>query len=162
MVRRVRIGPPSAKPARLPKMLTVKTSDDWGLDYELVVAYSGYSSAADEAIAKIAGLRRYDSGFAFGAGRRDLQFFGGQDKRVVYRAARRLWKADYFGFLTLEIRHPDEHEGKHTYTSWYCGVTGKLLRRVKHRELRKVIVIGRKHKRVRMRSTRRRRGRRTA
>src|ERR1700677_4779687 len=78
-VKRIKVGPSLAMVSRPPKMLVVKTSKDWGADYELVVSYYGYSQGIDVNIARVAGLKHYDTGYQFANNQRELQFFGGTD-----------------------------------------------------------------------------------
>lgn len=136
--RRKRIGP---KPPPLPSVISIlnnKAPKDWDLGYELVVSFR--YGLDEEVIAKIAGLRNCDTGMDLRSGVRDLMFPCGTDLKVARSAARRLWRADYFGSLRLRISYPVEHVGKDSFTCWH-DKDGKLLERVKHRHLSKVIKI---------------------
>ena len=121
------------------RMVNNKASRNWDCDYELVVSFR-YGLDEDR-ICKVAGLRNCDSGMTMsgpGTGIRDLMFPCGPSSELAYRAAQRLWKWDTFGAFRMKISCPVEHEGKDTYTPWRDR-NGKLLERVKHRKLVKLI-----------------------
>lgn len=137
-VRRRRIGPPAPKfdcsidPV---KPLNNKPPKDWDTQYELVVRFR--YGLDEESIAKIAGLRNYDTGISLAgpdAGIRDLQFPCGDTirlgKAVALIAARRLHHADHFGALTLEISCPVERIGINGFQNW-IGWDGKVTKRAK-------------------------------
>ena len=135
MIRRKRIGP---KPPPYPKhrpLVDNRSTKNWDQDYELVVTFR--YGLDEEVIQNIAGLRNYDTEITMNgkhAGVRDLMFPCGTNKALAVGAANRLWRADCFGALRICIRHPVEHEGKDSFTPWYDR-SGKLLERVKHRQL---------------------------
>ncbi len=107
----------------------------WALGYELVVSFK--YGLDEEVIAKVAGLRNFDTGITMcgpEAGIRDLMFPCGTSLEVAQTAGRRLRGADHFGALRLRISYPVEHEGKNEYTPWH-DINGKLIERVKHRKL---------------------------
>jgi hypothetical protein len=131
------------------KPINNKSPKDWDLGYEVVVSFM--YGLDEEAIAKIAGLRNYDTGITMrgpGTGVRDLMFPCGIDKTLAYSAACRLQSADHFGALKIRISYPVEHEGKDSYTPWYSP-NGKLIERVKHRKLARRVII--KHRPARKR-----------
>lgn len=149
-IRRVRIAPlppPFPKADKQINNKSPKRSEDWDKEYELVVSFR--YGLDEEVISKIAGLKNCDTGISMSgpeAGTRDLMFPCGPDKRLAYDAARRLWKADYFGALTIKISYPVEHDGKNSFTPWY-DPHGKLIERVKHR--RKALVVVTKKRKAR-------------
>jgi hypothetical protein len=132
-----------------------KPPKDWDLGYELVVSFS--YGLDEEAIALVAGLRNYDTGYEFKSGKRDLMFPCGTNKLLAHNAANRLLGADRFKVLTVKISYPVEHEGKDDFTSWYTA-DGRLLERVKHRKLvtLKKVFRGRKSRRRRIVTLKRR------
>src|ERR1700722_18993111 len=98
-VRRVLIGFPVAKfrcsidPI---KQINNRFSKDFNLDYELVVQFR--YGLDEEAIARIAGLRNYDTGISLTgseAGIRDLMFPCGTNRELAFLAANRLYTADH-------------------------------------------------------------------
>src|SRR5579862_1079320 len=114
------------------KPLNNKPPKDWELWYELVVSFR--YGLDEEVIAKVAGLRNYDTGISMSgpdAGIRDLMF-PCSTKEMAEVAGKRLRAADHFGALRLRISYPVEQEGKNRYTPWH-EIDGKLIERVKHR-----------------------------
>lgn len=135
--RRVRLEP---KPASYPKTvgyINNKPPKNWDLGYELVVSFR--CPLEESVISEIAGLSNYDTGTDLRTGVRDLMFPCGTDRKLAHRAAKRVWKADYFGALRIKINYPVEHEGKDSFTPWY-DVDGKLIERIKHRKLKPRII----------------------
>ncbi len=132
------------------KPVNNKPSKDWDAGYELVVSFM---YGLDEGIiAKIAGLRNYDTGITLlgrSKGVRDLMFPCGTSLKLAQMAARRLRGADHFAALRLRISYPVEKVGKNSFTPWY-DIDGHLIERIKHRKL--VVTTGndgRKQKRRR-------------
>ena len=112
-----------------------KPPKDWEKGYELVCSFM--YGLDEEVIAKVAGLRHFDTGITMsgpGTGVRDLMFPCGTNLELAEMAGRRLRGADHFGALRLRISYPVEHEGKNSYTPWH-GIDGKLIERIKHRKL---------------------------
>lgn len=115
------------------KPVNNKSPRDWDLGYELVCSFK--YGLDEEVIAKIAGLRNYDTGVTMrgpGMGIRDLMFPCGTSLKLAHTAARRLRGADHFGALRLRISYPVEREGRNSFTAWY-DMDGKLIERIKHR-----------------------------
>jgi hypothetical protein len=121
-----------------------KPPKDWGLGYELVVSFA--YGLNDNAIARIAGLKNFDTGTDPRTRIRDLMFPCGTDKELAYTAANRLWRADHFGALRIRISYPDEHEGKDTFTPWY-SMDRELIERVKHRKKALIVKVVKQRKR---------------
>ena len=112
-----------------------KSTKNWDLDYELVVSFM--HGLDEQIIAKIAGLRNYDTGITIKGpdrGVRDLMFPCGRNLELAQTAARRLRGADHFGALRLRISYPVEKVGNDSFTPWY-DLDGKLIDTVKHRNL---------------------------
>jgi hypothetical protein len=117
------------------KQVNNKPPKDWNLGYELVCSF--VYGLDEQVIAKIAGLRNYDTGITMrgpGTGVRDLMFPCGTNRLLAQTAARRLRAADHFGALRLRISYPVEHKGENSFTPWY-DIDGKLIERIKHRIL---------------------------
>lgn len=116
------------------KRVDNKPPKDWDIGYEVVVSFP--YGLDEEAIARKAGLRNYDTGITMrgpGTGIRDLMFPCGTSKELAYAAANRLYGADTFGALRIKISNPVEHVGEDSFTVW-TGHDGRLLERVKHRK----------------------------
>lgn len=134
------VGPRLPLPESLPKAVNtapkMRKIKSFGTVYELEVSYSGYDQSVDAQIAKIAGLRNYDSGYAFEPQVRDLQFpcgAGAEGKALAHAAAQRLKVVDYFNSLDVRVRYPDITRGRDTFSQYYCP-KGHLIKEVKHRK----------------------------
>ena len=128
------------------KAVNNKAAKDWHRGYELVVSFT--YGLDEEIIAKIAGLRNFDTGISMsGPDRaiRDLMFPCGTNLKLAQIAGKRLRGADHFGALRLRISYPVETQGQDRYTPWY-DIEGKLIERAKHRKLRPVLVDLPKHR----------------
>jgi hypothetical protein len=93
----------------------------------------------EEAIAKVAGLRNYDTGIALKTGIRDLMFPCGISRDLAHASANKLIGADRFGALRIRISYPVLTIGKDSFTCWY-DAAGKEIERIKHRKLAPTII----------------------